>query len=85
MLLFNLSACFIISVKLAKRRFFMRWFNTGGILTLARNFFFDVCVGPCIMVITEECHLLFYCTSYRLNMFQALLCPSSGARDYNVD
>ena len=32
-----------------------------------------------------RCHLLFYCTSYRLNMFWALLCPSSGARDYNVD
>ena len=32
-----------------------------------------------------RCHLLFYCTSYRLNMFRALLCPSSGARDYNVD
>jgi len=29
------------------------------------------------------CHLLFYCTSYRLNMFRALLCPSSGARDYD--
>jgi len=28
---------------------------------------------------------LFYCTSYRLNMFRALLCPSSGARDYDVD
>jgi len=41
-------------------------------------------------VSTEEskkptrCHLIFYCTSYRLNMFQALLCPSSGARDYDV-
>jgi len=32
-----------------------------------------------------RCHLLFYCTSYRLNMFRALLCPSLGARDYNVD
>ena len=32
-----------------------------------------------------RCYLLFYCTSYRLNMFRALLCPSSGARDYNVD
>jgi len=47
-------------------------------------------VGPCIIVITEEskptrCHLLFYCTSYRLNMFRALLSSSSGARDYNVD
>jgi len=50
---------------------------------------FDVC-WTCIIVITEEWtstrwHLLFYCFSHRLNMFRALLCPSSGARDYNVD
>ena len=32
-----------------------------------------------------RCHLLFYCTSYRLNMFRALLCPSSAVHDYNVD
>jgi len=32
-----------------------------------------------------RCHLLFYCTSYRLIMFRALLCPSSGTRDYDVD
>ena len=31
-----------------------------------------------------RCRLL-YCTSYRLNMFRALLCPSSGTRDYDVD
>ena len=30
-------------------------------------------------------YLLFYCTSYRINMFRALLCSSSGAHDYNVD
>ena len=30
-------------------------------------------------------HSLIYCASYRLNMFRALLCPSSGARDYDVD
>jgi hypothetical protein len=30
-----------------------------------------------------SCHL-FYCTSYSLNMFRVLLCPSSGARDYDV-
>ena len=30
-------------------------------------------------------HLLFYCASYRLNMFRTLLCLSSGARDYAVD
>jgi len=49
-----------------------------------------MCVGPCIIVITEKykptrCYLLFYCTSYRFNMFRALLCPSSGAQDYNFD
>ena len=32
-----------------------------------------------------RCHLWFYCTSYRLNMFRALLCPLSWARDYDVD
>jgi len=34
---------------------------------------------------TTRCHLLFYCTSYRLSMFRAFVCPSSGARDYDVD
>ena len=29
-------------------------------------------------------YYVFYCASYGLNMFQALLCTSSGARDYNV-
>ena len=29
--------------------------------------------------------MLFYYTSYRLNMFRALLCPSSVVRDYDVD
>ena len=29
--------------------------------------------------------LVILFTSYRLNMFRALLCPSSGARDYDVD
>jgi len=33
----------------------------------------------------NRCYLLFYYASYRLNMFRALLCPSSGARDYDVD
>jgi len=32
-----------------------------------------------------RCHLIFYCTSYRLNTFRALLCPTSGARDCDVD
>ena len=29
--------------------------------------------------------ILLYSTAYKLNMFQALLCPSSVARDYDVD
>jgi len=32
----------------------------------------------------KRCHLIFYCIFYRLNMFQALLSPSSGAHDYDV-
>jgi len=32
-----------------------------------------------------RCRLIFYCTSYMFNMFQILLCPSSGARFYDVD
>ena len=29
-----------------------------------------------------RCHLIVYCTYNTLNIFRALLCPSSGARDY---
>ena len=29
-----------------------------------------------------RCRLMVYCTYNILNMFRALLCPSSGARDY---
>ena len=29
-----------------------------------------------------RCHWMVYCTYNRLNMFGALLCPSSGGRDY---
>jgi len=51
---------------------------------------FLMCIGQCIFVITEEqeptrCCLLFYCTYDRLNMFRALLCPSSGAHDFSAD
>jgi len=49
-------------------------------------------IGPRITVITEELkkkttryHMIFYCTSHRFNMFRALLCPSSVARNYDVD
>ena len=31
------------------------------------------------------CHLLFYFTSYVLNMFRTLMYPSSGALDYSVE
>jgi len=48
-----------------------------------------MCIGPCIILITEEqnptrYHLLLYCAYVRLNMFQAPLCPSSGAHDDSV-
>jgi len=43
-------------------------------------------VAPCwFLSLHPRCHLLFYSASYRLNMLWALLCPSSGARDYVVD
>jgi hypothetical protein len=32
-----------------------------------------------------RCHLIFYYSSYRLNMFLTLICPSSGVCDYAVD
>jgi len=31
-----------------------------------------------------RCYLLFYYTYDRLNMFRALLCPSSGAHNYSA-
>jgi hypothetical protein len=37
-----------------------------------------------VRVVGCSLHLLFYCTSYRLNMFRTLICPSPGARDYAV-
>jgi len=33
----------------------------------------------------DATYYFIVCTSYRLNMFRVLLCPSSGARDCNVD
>jgi hypothetical protein len=33
----------------------------------------------------NRCYLVFYYTYDRLNMFQAPLCPSSGAHDCTVD
>ena len=49
-----------------------------------------MCIGPCIIVITEvkeptRCYLLFCYIYDRLYMFRALLCPSSGAQDYSAD
>jgi len=44
-----------------------------------------MCKDNCRIKKPTRCHLLFYCTSYRLNMFWALLCPSSGACDYDLD
>jgi hypothetical protein len=48
-----------------------------------------MCIGPCIVVINEEeeptvSYLVFYYIYDVLNMFQASLCPSSGAHDYTA-
>ena len=37
---------------------------------------------PCCRL---QCHLLFYFTSYVLNVFRTLIYPSSGACDYSVE
>ena len=46
----------------------------------------DVSVRTSLHMRREEkptrCHWMVYCTYNMLNMFQTLLCPSSGARDY---
>jgi hypothetical protein len=34
---------------------------------------------------TTRCYFVFYYNYDRLNMFQAALCPSSGAHDYISD
>jgi hypothetical protein len=44
----------------------------------------------CVVINEEEeeptrCYLVFYYTYERLNMFQAVLCPLSGAHDYICD
>ena len=48
------------------------------------------CVTKCILWYLKNKrptwgHLLFYFTSYVLNMFRTLICPSSGACDYSVE
>ena len=50
----------------------------------------DVYVSEYIFIYLKNkkptrCHLLFYSTSYRLNIFRALLCPSLGTCDYAVE
>jgi hypothetical protein len=46
-----------------------------------------MCIGPCIALINEEekssrCNFVYYYTCERHNIFQAALCPSSGAHDF---
>ena len=52
------------------------------------HLFFEVCwtVHHCdnLRIEPTRCYLLFYCISYRLNMFRALLCPSSRAQAYSL-
>jgi len=65
--------------------------HVGAILNIFKYFIIILIVSTNYIFVhlkiktPTRCHLLFYCTSYRFNMFQASLCPSSGARDYVVD
>ena len=68
-------------------RSFVRSLVKVRMLFELRAVLFLMCIGPCIILITEEynptrCHLLLYYV--RLNMFRAPLCPSSGAHDDSV-
>jgi len=86
--------CRITKVRDEKGDMFAHWHSIlmeDSIQILNVNWVNDLMfTGPCNIVITEEskkptrCHLIFYCTCYRFNVFQALLCPSSGVHDYDV-
>jgi len=58
-------------------------------LKLCRKIQFLACIAQTSSVLKNKrptwCHLLFYFTSYVLNMFQTLMYPSSGACDYAVE
>ena len=61
----------------------------GLVVTRARqmlSFIWRVFVRASLHIRREEkptrCYWIVYCTYNLLNMFRALLCPSSGARDY---
>ena len=63
------------------------------LLACSKEFFFMVTVFRCTYEEWIElknkrptwCHLLFYFTSYVLNMFRTLIFPTSGACDYSVE
>ena len=49
------------------------------ILTVHRRYYVEV---KCQLDATDDIYCRFYCL---LNMFRAILCPSSGAREYYTD
>ena len=49
------------------------------ILTVHRRYYVEI---KCQLDATDDIYCRFYCM---LNMFRAILCPSSGAREYYTD
>ena len=62
------------------------WITTLVVLFLVRCVLEFRCgwVGVVSVLQAFWCHLLFYFTSYVLNMFRTLIYPSSGTCDYSV-
>ena len=50
-----------------------------AIVTVNRRYYVEI---KCQLDATEDIYCSFY---YMLNMFRAILCPSSGAREYYTD
>ena len=67
----------------ARRKVWELWL---GLQTKVRIHLVCLSVRASLRMRREEkptrCHWMGYCTYDMLNMFRALLCPSSGARDY---
>jgi len=63
------------------------WITTLVVLFLVRCVLEFRCgwVGVVSVLQAEVCHLLFYFTSYVINMFRTLIYPSPGACDYSVE
>ena len=67
------------SVSLWKFGFYCECYKFEVILTVHRRYYVEI---KCQLDATDDIYCRFYCM---LNMFRAILCPSSGAREYYTD